>query len=214
MKLSNTKAKILVVEDEIIVSEDIQYRLRNLGYHVAGSADCFEEAVHFAEKFRPDLVLMDIMLKGGKNGMEAAADIRQRLHIPVVFLTGNADDASFQAACHCEPYGFILKPFGDDTLRVNIELAIYKYQLEQERESLRRQLSASQNELEALYKLLPICAWCHRVRDDENYWQTLEHYMVQRKRVHFSHGVCPACEATFMATLNQTSSRVDSVANE
>src|SRR5882724_5460547 len=103
------KIRILVVEDETIVSLDIQRRLKTLGYEVVGAAVSGEDAIQKAATHRPDLVLMDIMLDGEMDGIAAAEQIRGRLHIPVIYLTAYADTYTLQRAKVTEPFGYILK---------------------------------------------------------------------------------------------------------
>ena len=127
-----TAAKILIVEDEFIVANDIAARLVDFGYAVAGKADTGLGAIELAMTTHPDLVLMDIRIKGAMDGIQAAEEIRQRLHLPVVFLTAYAEDATLQRAKVTEPYGYILKPFEDRELRTIIEIALYKHRAEEE----------------------------------------------------------------------------------
>ena len=117
-------AKILVVEDEGIVSIDIRNMLKNLEYTIAGVAFLGEEAVQKAESTQPDLVLMDIGLKGEIDGIEAAKTIRDRFHIPVVFLTGFADENTLTKAKEADPSGFIIKPIKEEELLATIKKAL------------------------------------------------------------------------------------------
>jgi PAS domain S-box-containing protein len=125
-----TTAKILIVEDEIVVARDIHNRLSRLGYTVAGSTPLGEEAVRLAAELRPDLVLMDIRLQGAMDGVAAAEQILSRLQLPVVYLTAYADEDTLQRARVTEPFGYILKPFEERELRTVIEMALYKHQAE------------------------------------------------------------------------------------
>jgi two-component system, cell cycle sensor histidine kinase and response regulator CckA len=122
--------QILVVEDESIIAEDIQDGLKRLGYAVSAVAYSGEEAIRKAGETRPDLVLMDIVLKGDMDGVEAAKEIRARFNIPVVYLTAYSDDGTFQRAKITEPNGYILKPFEGRELRTTIEMALYKHKME------------------------------------------------------------------------------------
>lgn len=128
------KINVLVVEDESIVSKDIQHSLTKLGYEVVGAAATGEKALELARSERPDVVLMDIMLKGEMNGIEAADIIKKELKLPVIFLTAYADEATLNKAKITEPYGYIIKPFKEIDLHTNIEMAIYKHQKERELE--------------------------------------------------------------------------------
>jgi DNA-binding LytR/AlgR family response regulator len=126
------KINVLVVEDESIVSKDIQHSLKKLGYNVVGAASTGEKAIELALAARPDVILMDIMLKGDMNGIEAADEIRKTCSIPVIFLTAYADESTLSKAKITEPYGYILKPFKEIDLHTTIEMAIYKHSREQE----------------------------------------------------------------------------------
>ena len=105
------KANIQVVEDEAIVSKDIQQSLKKLGYNVVGSAATGEKAIEIARELKPDLVLMDIMLKGEMSGIDAADIIKEELNIPIIFLTAYADENTLAKAKVTEPFGYIIKPF-------------------------------------------------------------------------------------------------------
>ena len=103
------KARILVVEDESLLAEDIQERLKNLGYEASALAFSGEEALAQAASAQPDLVLMDIRLKGKMDGIETARLLRERFNLPVIYLTGAADAATLERAKATEPLGFLLK---------------------------------------------------------------------------------------------------------
>jgi len=126
------KTNVLVVEDESIVSKDIQHSLKKLGYNVVGSASTAEKAIDLALEIKPDVVLMDIMLKGDLTGIDAANKIRETLNIPVVYLTAYADEATLSKAKISEPYGYIIKPFKEIDIHTSIEMAIYKHAKEKE----------------------------------------------------------------------------------
>jgi len=124
-------ARILIVEDEVVVALNLESRLPQLGYEVAGRTADGREAIRLAEELCPDLVLMDIHLKGDTDGIEAALDINDRLHIPVVYLTAYADDETLRRAKITEPFGYIMKPFGIRELHATIEMALYRFRAEQ-----------------------------------------------------------------------------------
>jgi PAS domain S-box-containing protein len=131
--------RVLVVEDEGIVAKDIQNTLRRLGYSVPAMAASAEAAIEKATEIRPDLVLMDIRLRGEMDGVTAAGTIRAHLDVPVVFLTAHADARTFKRALATEPFGYILKPFEERELVTNIEMALYKHRMERRlRESEQR----------------------------------------------------------------------------
>ena len=122
--------QILIVEDEIITAIDIQRRLINLGYKVPAIVCSGEEAIIKVKENKPDLVLMDISLKGEMDGIEAASIIHSFSDIPVIYLTAYFDDITLARAKITEPYAYIVKPFKDRELQINLEIAFYKYTME------------------------------------------------------------------------------------
>ena len=126
------KAKIMSVEDEWTVADDIKMFLERLGYTVTSISSSGDEAIQNAEKDKPDLVLMDIVLEGEMDGIEAANEIRTRFNIPIVYLPAYADDKILERAKITEPSGYIVKPFVNEDLKINIEMALYKDKTEKE----------------------------------------------------------------------------------
>jgi len=122
--------KVLIVEDEKIVAKDIQYRVKSLGYEVCGIASSGEEAIENADTYRPDLVLMDIQLKGEIDGVTAADRIRSFLDIPIIYLTAYNDKKTLERAKTTNPFGYILKPFEDRDLFTGIEMALNKHRID------------------------------------------------------------------------------------
>ncbi len=118
---------ILVVEDESIVAKDIQICLKKLGYEVVGIVASGEDAVEKAKEMEPDLIMMDIMLKGEMSGIDAASIIRKTQDIPVIFLTAYTDRDTVDRAKESEPFGYIIKPFKEIDIQTAIEIALYKH---------------------------------------------------------------------------------------
>lgn len=137
-----TRGRIQIVEDERIIALDLQRRLERFDYEVVGVASSAQDAVAAAEQKRPDLILMDIMLTGKPDGVDAAIQIRSRFHIPIVFLTAYADDTTLDRAKEAEPFGYILKPFKERELYTTIDIALYKARLDQALFQEKRRLSA------------------------------------------------------------------------
>ncbi len=125
-----TKIKIVIVEDEAIVAEDIKYMLKSLNYDAVAMASTGKEALEKVEETKPNLVLMDIMLKGDMDGVEVAREIQKKHGIPVVYLTAYADNETLQRAKTTIPYGYIIKPFDKKELYTAIEIAMYKFSME------------------------------------------------------------------------------------
>jgi PAS domain S-box-containing protein len=122
--------QIIVVEDEVIVGEDIRKSLKNLGYDVPSIVSTGEDAIQMVEENSPDLVLMDIMLQGEMDGIETASQIRSLFNVPVVYLTAYSDEKILERAKVTEPFGYIIKPFKERELQINIEIALYKHKME------------------------------------------------------------------------------------
>ena len=131
-------SKILVVDDEAIITMQLEERLSAMGYTVAGMAASGEDAITKARRIHPDLILMDIVMPGKMNGIEAAKIISEELDIPVVFVTSYADDAIIEKAKSVRPYGYIVKPFNELEIKAAIEVALFRKATEQEEQKLLR----------------------------------------------------------------------------
>ncbi len=135
------KRRILVVEDERLVAKHIENMVRGLGYEVAGVAATGEDAVRTALGTLPDLVLMDIMLRGDMDGIAASEQIWDKAAIPVVYLTAYADEATLERAKVTDPFGYLLKPFEERELYTAIEMALYKHKTDRDLKERERWLS-------------------------------------------------------------------------
>ena len=118
--------KILIVEDDDVLARIITWRLTNLGYNVCGRAASGTEAMELVVREQPDLILMDINIKGDIDGIETAARIKKEFRLPIVYLTSHSDGPTLERAKATKPEGFVLKPFKDHDLRVAVELAVKK----------------------------------------------------------------------------------------
>lgn len=313
------QARILVVEDERIIAKDIADTLRDLGHEVVGIASNGVDAIRMASELMPDLALMDIMLQGDMDGIEVASRIKSEFNIPVVYLTAYADDRILERAKLSGPLGYLIKPFQRSELRITIEMALYKYELDEmlmesreqfralletagaipweidvasgiftyigpqavrtmgygveqwenisfwaslvmpedrhraisallevgttkvgrdieyrmitkdartiwvrhivnfvpkgegvlrgfmfditdrkeieiERERLIGELQGAIARIKTLSGLVPICAWCKKIRDDKGYWSQVEEYIQKHSEAEFTHGMCPDCQ--------------------
>jgi CheY-like chemotaxis protein len=197
MKTRFPGARLLVVEDEAIVAADIEDRLRRLGYGVVEILDSGEKAVRSAASQKPDLVLMDIMLRGAMRGTEAARRIRSEFQIPAVFLTANSDDSTLADALETGPCGYVLKPFEDRELQIVVEIALETERARREREELVNNLKAALRQVRELRQMLPICSWCKRIRNDRGYWDSVEKYLSDNLHTELTHGICPDCLQKF-----------------
>ncbi len=134
------KAEILIVEDDGIIAMDIESRLKKLGYGVTGIMAYGEKVIEKVKENEPDMVLMDIVLKGDMDRIEAAEEIRTQFDIPVIFLIAFADKDRLERAKLTNPFGFILKPFQNKDLEVTIEMALYFAKADAERKQVEETL--------------------------------------------------------------------------
>jgi len=140
--------EIMVVDDEAIITTQLEERLKIMGYEVVGCASSGEEAVDMARRLRPDLILMDIVMPGKLDGIEASRTIKAELDIPIIFLTAYTDEKFINRAKNVEPFGYIVKPFQEKEIKATIEVALYKKELE-------RKLQASEEQFRAIVETAP-----------------------------------------------------------
>ncbi len=131
MNLIVKKARVLVVEDEKIIAKDIESTLKRIGHESAGSVSKGEDAVTMTETLKPDLILMDITLKGELDGIEAAKIINDRYGVPIVFITAHQDEVTIEKTKGTNPYGYITKPLDDRDLSTAINSAMYRRDVEE-----------------------------------------------------------------------------------
>jgi len=137
--------KILIVEDEFIEAMSFEQSLKCSGYDVIGIASTGEDAIEKVTNFKPDLVLMDILLKGEMDGIEVAAQIKENFDIPVVYLTAHPEESAVQRAKLTSPYGYIIKPVDKTDLKNTIELALYEHEM-------KSKLKKSENKYRSIVK--------------------------------------------------------------
>lgn len=125
--------RALIVEDEILIAEELKERLSRLGFEVIGSVDSADEGIAIATGEKPDLILMDIRLKGKKDGIQAACEIRKQVDLPIIYVTAYSDTATVARVQASEHDGFILKPFHRHDLQSTIQVAIERHALRTKR---------------------------------------------------------------------------------
>ncbi len=122
-----SKIKILIVEDELIIAEDLKDILESLDYEVCGIAISAREALQLLEEHAPDIALLDIQIKGGKDGIELANDINEQFKIPFIFLSSHADAATLERAKQVKPFGYLVKPFQEKDIHTTVEMALNNF---------------------------------------------------------------------------------------
>ena len=141
---------------------------------------------------------MDVGLEGEMDGIQTAEQIRAQFSIPVIYLTAFVDEKTLNRAKVTVPCGYLTKPFEENDLRIAIEVGLYRVKLESERESLIKELQDALAKIKTLSGLIPICAWCKKIRSDTGYWQTVEQYIGEHSQAEFTHGMCPDCAKKFL----------------
>jgi two-component system, response regulator PdtaR len=192
-KVPVTPATILVVEDDINVAAVLEARLESFGYKVCDIARTGLKAIEGHGRHQPDLVLMDILLEGDMNGIEAAEQISETSDVPIIFISCLNDPAVLDKAIQTHPYGYLVKPYDNAELRSCIEIAVVKHKAAKEREKLIAQLEDALMQVKKLSGLLPICASCKKIRDEGGGWQHIEDYITTHSEADFSHSICPQC---------------------
>ncbi|MFC1551582.1 response regulator [Candidatus Latescibacterota bacterium] len=180
------KSSILIVEDEVLVARNIEITLKKHGYSISGKAISGEEAIQKAEKTMPDLVLMDITLKGEMDGIETAEIIKEKFGIPIIYLTAHDDKEKLSRAIFTNPYGYIVKPFYGKQLSISIDMALYKKNIDDEKQKMH-------DEAKVLYGFLSICSNCKKIRDEEGGWEEIIDYIRENSEAEFTHSICPDC---------------------
>ena len=144
--------KILIVEDELVTVELIRDVLQNRGYSIVGDAANGDEALALIERHRPDLIMMDITIKGEIDGIELTRIVNEKYQIPVIYLTAFADRKTVERAKTTESYGYLIKPFGEMELATTIEIALHKHRLDRKlRESEKRYRTLFETMRDAVY---------------------------------------------------------------
>jgi DNA-binding response OmpR family regulator len=128
--MNSYEPRALIVEDETLIAEELTERLERFGFLVIAAVDSAEEGIQIATTQHPDLVLMDVRLRGEKDGVQAAAEIRQQVDVPVIYLTAYSDRSTLDRAKDTDPYGYVVKPFHERELEVTIELAMHRHAIE------------------------------------------------------------------------------------
>jgi signal transduction histidine kinase len=136
-------AKLLIVEDEAIIALEIEMHLKDFGYEVVGIAADADEALRLAAVAQPDLALLDIVLRGERDGVETSTLLREQSGVPVIYLTGHSDPATLNRAIATGAYGYLLKPYRPEELRAAVEVALAKHAIEQRHSARWRELAAA-----------------------------------------------------------------------
>ncbi len=188
-----TIPRVFVVEDEALIAMELLDRLGELGYHACGHAANGEHALHAIARSTPDVVLMDIHLGPGIDGIETARQLQETRDIPVVFLTAYCDAALVGRAAQVDAFGYVLKPFTDQAVRAALAMALARHHAARGLRDANTALSADAERVAALNGIVPICMQCKKIRDPQQHWHRLEAFLSAHTHAQFSHGYCPEC---------------------
>jgi AmiR/NasT family two-component response regulator len=191
----------LVVDDDILVIEAIEETLTRLGHSVVGKAADGRQALEATRKLRPDVVLMDIKMPG-MDGLEAARQIQNCCPTPVVMLTAHETEELIEQASAAGVGAYLVKPPHTREVGRAIAIAMARFGDLMELRRLNAELQDALAQVKILSGLLPICASCKKIRDDEGYWHQVEVYIRDHSEARFSHGICPDCARALYPEFN------------
>jgi AmiR/NasT family two-component response regulator len=184
--------RVLIVEDDSLVSEMIEGLLERMWYIVAGRAVSGLQAIEMTQSTRPDVVLMDIKLPD-MDGIEAARRIYESCPTPVVVLTAYDTPELVERASAAGVGAYLLKPPDVHEMDRAIAIAMARFDDLMELRRLNAELQDTLAKIKTLSGLLPLCSSCKKIRDDDGYWHQVEVYIRDHSEAEFSHGLCPEC---------------------
>ncbi len=184
--------KILVAEDEYLVSEDIIRGLKMKGYTNIIDASNGQEAYEMTCKLGPDLILMDIKMPK-LDGIEAARRIQKSRPTPIVIITAHESRDIIVKARDAGVSAFLTKPPEYNAIENAMVVALARHADLMEVRRLNRELEQALSEVKRLRGILPICSSCKKIRNDEGYWEQVETYIADHSEAEFTHGICPEC---------------------
>ncbi|MBT3233428.1 MAG: response regulator [Calditrichaeota bacterium] len=194
-----TDIRILIAEDDYLVSEDISRTVKSLGYQQVGIASNGQKAVEMCSSLNPDVVLMDIKMPK-MDGLEATKHIQKKCPTPVVILTAHETSGLLGKASEAGAGAYLTKPPNAAEITRAITIAMARHDDLMESRNLvgvlkekKEQLEKAISEVKTLKGLLPICAHCKKIRDDKGTWQHVEVYIRDRSQADFTHSICPIC---------------------
>ena len=192
---------IVLVEDDFLVADLIKQILSNLdlGYKIIGKASNGVEGVELVKTLKPDLVIMDIRMPQ-MNGIEATKIIQEKCPTPVIMLTSYENSELINEASDAGAAAYLIKPLKKNLVEQSITIASARHNDIMEMRRLNNELKTKIEELEKAFTeiktlrgIIPICAACKKIRNDDGYWENVADYMAAHTEAEFSHGICPDC---------------------
>jgi len=184
--------RVVVAEDDPLVRMIIERELQLLGVEVVGRASDGKEALALVLEKKPDIAILDVEMPEMR-GTDVALAIMEQCPTPVVLLTAYSDPAIVQMAAKAGVGAYLIKPLNTREMERALWIAYARFQDLQELKKLNSELKDALEQVKTLRGLLPICAWCKRIRTDDGLWQQVEQYISEHSDADFSHGICPDC---------------------
>jgi AmiR/NasT family two-component response regulator len=191
--------RVLVAEDNPLFRKTIQRMLEDMGYIVAGTAADGLDAIEMAQSLKPDIILMDVGMPN-MDGIQATQYIQARCPTPVVVLTAYEPPDMLERASAAGVGAYLVKPPKAQEIERAITIALARFadmmqlrQLNAELQARNQELQQALAKVKTLSGMLPICASCKKIRDDQGYWQQVEEYIQEHSEAEFTHGICPEC---------------------
>ena len=184
--------RVLIVDDDALVLETVQRVLERLRYTIVGRAMNGTQALEMVQTLAPDIVLMDIQMPG-MDGVTAARQIQEQCPTPVVILTAYDTPELVDQAQTAGVMAYLIKPPNTANLGAIIPVALARFREIQTLKRLNVELQDALDQVKQLQGMLPICAHCKKIRDDDGYWHQIESYIRDHSEAVFSHSICPDC---------------------
>ncbi len=207
--MQQKEVQVLIVEDDFLVREVIQESLENMGYEVVGKAVNGYQAIEMTRALQPDIVLMDVEMPD-MDGIKATEQIYACCPTPIVVLTAYETPELIEKASTAGVGAYLIKPPRERELERSITIAMARFADMVELNRVNAELQARNEELQValaqvkrLRGLLPICASCKKIRDDDGYWRQIEVYIRDHSEAEFSHALCPDCTRTLYPELHE-----------
>ncbi|SHJ35529.1 response regulator receiver and ANTAR domain protein [Malonomonas rubra DSM 5091] len=194
-----TKLRVVIAEDEYLISQDVENTVRRAGYESVGIAANGKQVLELIDETTADIAILDIKMPV-MDGLEAARQIRDQFQIPVVMMTAYESPEFLAEAKEAGVGAYLIKPPNVDRLKRAVEISVARHNdllelrtLNNELVATIAELKAARNEISELREILPICSYCKNVRDDQGFWQRVEKYLETHSSVTTSHGICNDC---------------------
>ncbi len=184
--------RVLIAEDDLLISDTLQEILAESGYTVIGEAQDGRQAIELTQTLQPDVILMDIKMPK-MDGLEAARQIQERCPTPIVIMTAHETSELVAQAGAAGVGAYLVKPPRQSDIKRAINIAMTRFEDMMELRRLNGELQEALAQVKKLSGLLPICANCKKIRDDGGYWQDVAVYIRDHSEANFTHSICPDC---------------------